>query len=138
MSLTSFCESWPQSHASWVRTRESKLKLRLETVGDIAILYCRGRISYRDEAVQFSKRVAELLPRTQRLVVELSGVEMIDSAGLGELVLALLWAQANGCAIRLAGPRSTLRETLEVTNLASVFEIHPSCQDAVNGWRVLA
>lgn len=114
------------------------MKLQLETLGDIAILHCRGRITYRDEAVQFSKKVAELLPRTQRLVVELSGVEMIDSAGLGELVLVLLWAQANGCAIKLAGPRRHVRETLEVTNLASVFEIHPTCQDAVNGWRVLA
>ena len=96
-----------------------------------AILHCHGRISYRAEALELSRRVAELLPQTRQLVLELSQVEMIDSAGLGELVLVLLWAQAAGCAIKLAAPRRNVRELLELTNLASVFEIYPSVKDAI-------
>lgn len=138
MSLTSFSDSWPQSHASWKPTKESKLKLQLEAQEDIAILHCRGRISYREEAVQFSKKVAELLPLTHHLIVELSGIDLIDSAGLGELVLVLLWAQACGCSIKLAAPRRGVRETLELTNLASVFEVHSSCTEAINCWRPVA
>jgi len=129
MNLTSFCETWPQSHASWGHIKESKLKLQVAGEGDVAILNCRGRISYREEAVTFSKKIAELLPRTHLLIVELSGVE-IDSAGLGELAMVLLWAQASGCAIKLAAPRPQVRETLELTNLASVFEIYSSWKEA--------
>ena len=131
MNLTSFCESWPSSHASWRPVKESKLKFTSGARENATVLHCHGRISYREEAVELSKKVAELLPRTRQLILELSNVEMIDSAGLGELVVVLLWAQAAGCAIQLAAPRRNVRELLELTNLASVFEIYPSVKDAV-------
>src|SRR5512143_4127716 len=102
MSHTSFCSSWPQSHGAWGRGRYSKLKLELAAVQGIAVLHCQGRISYREEAAQFSQKVSELLPQNKQLIVDLSAVEVIDSAGLGELVLVQLWSQASGCAIRLA------------------------------------
>ena len=56
---------------------------------------------------------------------------MMDSAGLGELALMLTWARATGCSIKLAAPNPRVRHLLELTNLDSVFEIHPRLEDAV-------
>jgi anti-sigma B factor antagonist len=113
--------------------KESKVKLNLEIreTNDVTVIYCQGRIAYRNEAVALSNKVAELLPETRQIVIELSGVEMIDSAGLGELVVILMWAQARRCSIKLAAPRENIREMLQLTNLASVFEIHPTVDEAV-------
>jgi anti-sigma B factor antagonist len=130
MNLTSFSESWPQSHAAWGRGKSSKLTLQLDEDENVTVLRCRGRISYREEAAELSKKVTELLPHSRHLILELSGVELIDSAGLGELVMVLLWTQASGCSIKLAAPRRNVRELLELTNLASVFEIYPTLADA--------
>ena len=70
--------------------------------------------------------VAELLPQTRRLVLEVSGVEAIDSAGLAELLLVLIWAQGSGCALKLAAPTPRIQQLLELTNLTAVVEIHPT------------
>ena len=108
-----------------------KLNLEIRETDDVTVIHCRGRIAYRDEAVALSNKVAELLPGSRQIVLELSGVEMIDSAGLGELVVILMWAQANRCSIKLAAPRNNIREMLQLTNLASVFDIHPTVDAAV-------
>lgn len=99
------------------------------------VMYCRGRIVYREEAAALSGKVSELLPHSRRLVLDLGGVEMIDSAGLGELVLLHMWAQAAGCEVKLAGASDNIRQLLELTNLASVFEIYPSVEEALGSFR---
>ena len=135
MNQTSFCSTWPQSHAAWGRGRYSKLKLELAAVQGITVLRCLGRISYREEAAYFSQKIAELLSHNKQLIVDLSAVDLIDSAGLGELVLVQLWSQASGCTIKLASPRANVLEMLRLTNLVSVLEIYSTLEDAASACR---
>lgn len=111
-----------------------KLSLEVWENQNGTVVRCRGRIVYR-EAAALSQKVSELLPHSRRLVLDLEGVEMIDSAGLGELVLLHMWAQAAGCEVKLAGASENIRQLLELTNLASVFEIHPSAEQALDSFR---
>jgi anti-sigma B factor antagonist len=115
------------------RTKECNVKLNLETraIDDVTVLYCRGRFTYRDEATAFSQKIAELLPYARQLVIELSELEIIDSAGLGELVVVHMWIRASGCALKLAGVNPRIRNLLDLTNLLSVFEVHPTLDDAL-------
>jgi anti-sigma B factor antagonist len=108
-----------------------KLSLQVSTSNGVTVVYCRGRIVYREEAIVLSERIAELLPDTHSLILDLSGVEMIDSAGLGELVVVLMWVQASGCSMKLAAPSHRIQELLKLTNLESIFEIHPTLEDAL-------
>jgi anti-anti-sigma factor len=109
------------------------LKLDLETraIDGVTVLCCKGRLTYHDEALVFSQKIAELLPHTCQLVIELSGMEMIDNAGLGELVVVQMWARASGCAIKLAAASDQVRELFERTNLTSVLEVHSTLHDAL-------
>ena len=109
------------------------MKLNLETraIDDVTVLYCRGRFTYRDEATAFSQKISELLPHARQLVIELSELEIIDSAGLGELVVVHMWIRASGCALKLAGANPRIRNLLDLTNLLSVFEVHPTLDDAL-------
>lgn len=108
-----------------------KLDLETRTIGDVAILHCKGRFTYRDEATAFSQKIAGLLPQARQIIVELSGLEVIDSAGLGELVVVHMWAKASGCSLKLAGANSRVQELFELTNLVSVFESHSTLDEAV-------
>ena len=65
------------------------------------------------------------------MVVDLDGVESVDSAGLGELVLLHMWAEAAGYALKFAGPREAVKQLLALTNLASVFDPYGSVAEAV-------
>lgn len=108
-----------------------KLSLESHAIGNVAVLCCRGRFTYRDEATAFSEKIAELLPKVRQVVVELSGLEVLDSAGLGELVVVHMWAKASGCSMKLAGANPRIRQLFELTNLISVFDVHPTLDDAL-------
>jgi anti-sigma B factor antagonist len=128
--------SWPQpNHLAAFATlpKELALKLSLETRnrGDVMIVYCQGRIVYRDEAEALSRLVDEFLGDGGKVVLELSGVTSIDSAGIGELVFLHTRAQARRAEFKCVSPSPLVRHLLDLTNLDSVLEIHPSIGDAL-------
>jgi anti-anti-sigma factor len=126
---------WPAS--GYAEKKESKLKLTLEVhhYKEVLVVHCRGRVTYRDESAQFSASLGELLPSTRQLILEMSDVGTIDSAGLGELAVVLMWAQAYECQIKVAAPRAHVRNLLELTNLASVVKIYPTLDEAMHSAR---
>jgi len=113
------------------------LKLSLETrnSGDVIIVHCQGRIAYRDEAAALSRLVGEVLQHASRVVLDLSGVSSLDSAGIGELALLQTWAQERNASLKCAGANSLVRTLLDLTNLDSVLEVHPSLDAALEAFR---
>jgi anti-sigma B factor antagonist len=126
--------SGPGDRVEPLRSKESKLKLSLETrhLGDVIIVHCEGRIVYRDEAAALTRVVTEALQHTREVVLDLEGIQRIDSAGLGELVLIRMAAESTGGTLKLAGPNARVRELLDLTNLSSIFEVHDSLVDALD------
>jgi anti-anti-sigma factor len=113
--------------------KESKLKLSLETRnrGDVMIVHCQGRIVYRDEAAALSRLVSEVLQNGGKVVLDLSGVSSIDSAGIGELAFLHTWARSQNADLKCASPTPFVRDLLDLTNLDSVLEIYPSLCEAL-------
>jgi anti-sigma B factor antagonist len=104
----------------------------LDTDCGVTIVLCRGRIVYRDEAAVLSRTVSTLLSEGRNLVLDLSGVEAVDGAGLGEFV-GLLNHAATGCSsFKLAALKSHVRGLFDVTKLTPVFEIYPTVESAVS------
>ncbi|MFY9844682.1 MAG: STAS domain-containing protein [Terriglobales bacterium] len=111
---------------------DKKLKLTLEPGHSGAVvLHCQGRTIFRSEARALSTIVAEVLPASGRMVVNLGEIDFIDSGGLGELVLTQMWAEAAGYSLRLACPQKSLRDLFEITNLTSVFDVYASVPEAI-------
>jgi len=113
--------------------KESKLKLSLETRnrGDVIVVHCQGRIVYRDEAAALSRLVGEILEDGSKVVLDLGGVSSIDSAGIGELAFLYTWARSRNADLKCASPSPFVRDLLDLTNLDSVLEIHPSLPEAL-------
>ncbi len=123
----------PEVAAAFEYDKELKLKLSLETRnrGDVIIVHCQGRIVYRDEAAALSRVVGEVLQQARKLVLDLSGVSSMDSAGIGELALLQSWAQGKNVNLKCAGPNPLVRTLLDLTNLDTVLEVHPSVDAAL-------
>jgi len=132
-------QTWEQPFgpAAFGVHKELKLKLSLETRnrGDVIIVHCHGRIVYRDEAAALSRVVGEVLQHARKLVLDLSGVSSMDSAGIGELALLQTWAQGKNASLKYAGANSLVRTLLDLTNLDSVLEVHPSLDAALESFR---
>ena len=112
-------------------TREKRLKLDLKAQGGAVVLHCQGRIIFGPESRALTDIVADVLPSARRMIVDLAGIETVDSAGLGELVLLHMWAEAAGYSMKFAGPRVPVRRLLELTNLVAVFDAYGSVAEAM-------
>lgn len=66
-----------------------------------------------------------------QVIVDLSGVEFLDSTGLGVLVAGLKRLRDNGGDLVLAGPEPRILRLFEITGLTKVFVIHASVEEAV-------
>jgi anti-sigma B factor antagonist len=113
--------------------KESKLKLSLETRyrAGVVIIHCQGRIVYRDEAAALSRMVKDLVDFGGRVVLDLSDVSTIDSAGIGELVLLHTWAQDKDVELKYAGPRPFVQGLFDLTGVGSFLDVHPSLSEAM-------
>jgi anti-sigma B factor antagonist len=127
----------PEWVAAFDIHKELKLKLSLETRnrGDVIIVRCQGRIVYRDEAAELSRVVGEVLQQGRKLVLDFTGVSSMDSAGIGELALLQTWAQNRKASLKCAGANALVSTLLELTNLDSVVEVHPSVDAALASFR---
>jgi anti-sigma B factor antagonist len=132
-------QTWEQlvGPAAFRLDKEPTLKLSLETRnrGDVIIVHCQGRIVYRDEAAALSRLVGEVLQHTSKMVLDLTGVSSMDSAGIGELALLQTWAQGRNVNLKCAGPNAIVRTLLDLTNLDTVLDVRPSIDEALDAFR---
>jgi anti-sigma B factor antagonist len=68
------------------------------------------------------------------LVLDLSRVDYISSAGLRELVSALKRVKKNNGDLRLATPSERVREVMDLAGLDTIFQIFPSQVEAVGSY----
>ena len=131
MSQTSTCELWEERPLNR-QDKEPRLRLSVETrvIEDVAVICCTGRIAYGLEAAALSGEIAELAPQIRRVVIDLSGVQMIDAAGLGALISVAMTARAGRYSVKLAAPCNRVRQLLELTKLTTIFELSPTVEAA--------
>ena len=82
-----------------------------------------GRLTLGPQLLQFGRRVAEILARRSAcgVLLDMGGVEEIDSAGLGELVILYTTASDYGCRLCLVGTTPRLAQLLETTKLSGIL-----------------
>ena len=101
----------------------------------IVILGFKGRLTVGPEATNFRDRIGALNQQgTHNLVLDLAGVDYIDSTGLGALVMCATSLRRVGGNVKLVHLNRRNIELLVMTKLATVFEIFIDEQDAVNSY----
>ncbi len=100
--------------------------------GQVTIVTVTGDLVIGEPEAAFKKAITGLLEAGRvRLVIDCSGLRIVDSTGLGALVRALTTSQNEGGGTRLLGVGPHLKKLLEVTRLDSVFEAFDNREQAV-------
>ena len=105
--------------ASAIPTPE--LQLTSERNGDQVLVRGTGRISAASTDM-LQSTIRDLIPGAKRIVLDLTGVEYIDSSGLGALVSVYMAANRADCILEVANPRQRIRDLFKITKLAAIFE----------------
>lgn len=95
-----------------------------------AVLAVQGEVDVYT-APQLREQLISLVDSGQRnLVVNLEGVEFLDSTGLGVLVGGLKRVRSAGGDLSLICTQRRILKVLEITGLTKVFAIHDSVDAA--------
>ncbi|MEP6645315.1 MAG: STAS domain-containing protein [Acidobacteriaceae bacterium] len=112
-----------------------QLKLNTRTVKDgIIIVDCFGRLVFGEESASIRDLVKGLTKSDSRIIINLGGVTYIDSGGLGTLVAIYTTARNAGGTIKLANLTRRVGDLLQITKLATVFEVYDSEEKAVQSF----
>ena len=100
------------------------MELEERTAGDVVIVKVTGDITLNKGGDAMLKDKVQSLVQQGRkhLLIDLSGVSYVDSAGLGELVQAYATTKNRGGALKLLSVTKRLRDLLVLTKLLTVFD----------------
>jgi anti-sigma B factor antagonist len=100
--------------------------------GEVVILDLKGRLTAGLGDQILRESIDELLAEGwKKILVNLSAVTFMDSAGLGELVAGLRTAKRLGAELKLLNVSERVQATLYMARLLPVFEMYESETDAI-------
>ena len=108
----------------------SKLLIEEREFGDVTVLTLRGQILLDDGDLVFRRKIHELLDSGRvKIVVNLSEVDYIDSAGVGMVVGKLKTVRERKGDMKLLQLNTRGQRIFGITKLVFVFEVFEN-QDA--------
>ncbi len=106
-------------------------QLRVEatkgTQEGVRVFLCTGPLTMATVNSFQGVVLAETAPT---VILDLSGVPYVDSAGLGSLVRVHVSCRKAGRRLALAGVNQRARALLQMTDLESLFQVFPSAHEA--------
>ena len=109
------------------------MNIEQQQYGEVTVLKPQGPV-IGTGVDQLAGQIAKVLEGDCRaIVLDTSRVTFVDSRGLEALVDATEELIRHGQVLKLAGANETLKEVLELTELASLFEQFDDADAAVRG-----
>jgi anti-sigma B factor antagonist len=113
---------------------ESAMNLSSQTrqAGEVTVVDLRGKITLGEESAKVRDLISSLLSEGHvKILLNLAGVEYIDSSGLGMLVSSVASVRKAGGEMKLVNLSDKVDDLMEVTRLYTVFDIEDDEQKAL-------
>ena len=112
-----------------------KLKIALDRRADgVAVARFTGRLDFTSAPEARDQFTTAITAGQRKLIVDLSKVGFVDSAGLGSLIGGMRAARLAGGDLRIANPSEQVKMLLSLTSLDQVIKVHPTIEEAVGGF----
>ena len=99
---------------------------------DITGISCFGRFTLGTRLSETEGLINSLIENgTRKLVLDLTHVEFVDSAGLGILMRAFGEIEQRGGQLRIAGPNDQVRRLFEITHTHAILAVDPDLVTSV-------
>lgn len=110
---------------------KTQLELEVDHKADWQVLTVRGEVDVTTTPRVRAQLISLLSEGTPQVIVDLEGVDFLDSSGLGALVAGLKLARSRSGELRIVCDRQrSVRKVLEVTGLERVLERYDSVDAA--------
>ena len=114
--------------------QNSTFTISIRKKGGVSVLDVAGHLtSFEISALRDA--VTRLLKEGRKnVVLNLGGLDYLDSSGIGELARSYVSVVKNGGEMKVVGLSAKVEEVLKITQLFRVFPEFPSEEDAVNSF----
>jgi anti-sigma B factor antagonist len=111
------------------------LTINERNAGNVTILDLGGRITIGEGSVQLREAVRRLLEQgNKNLLINLGGVDYVDSSGIGELVSCYTTTKNQGGQLKLLNLTKKIQDLLSITKLLTVFEVYDDEAEALKSF----
>jgi anti-sigma B factor antagonist len=111
-------------------------KVNIRHIEGSTILEVSGRITLGEGGVTLRDAIQETLNTgTKRLILNMGGVNYMDSSGVGELTAAHTSARNKGCELKLLHLTKRIDDLMQITKLSTIFDIYSEEQEALSSFK---
>jgi anti-sigma B factor antagonist len=102
---------------------------------DITVLEMSGRIIMGNNSRDVELKLGELLVEGKKKVIfDLAGVTMLDSTGVGILVVSQAKIKKEGGELRICGATGIVEEILKMTSVDKIVRFFPTVAEAASNF----
>jgi anti-sigma B factor antagonist len=99
-----------------------EISVNARLAGNVTVVEARGRLTLAAGGTALRDTVHVLVNKGEkRFILDLAGIEFIDSFGIGELVRSYTTVRKRGGDLKLLRVSKTVHDLLEITHLSAVF-----------------
>jgi anti-sigma B factor antagonist len=129
------CQILNQFGMSMKKGASQKAKVTTRELGDAVAVDVVGKIALGEGSAQLRETIRELMDKGKKhIVLNLAGVDFIDSSGLGELVRTHASVRTHGGQLKLANPSKHVHDLLKMTKIDRVLDIEQDEASALNSF----
>ena len=103
---------------------------------NVTVLQLKGKLMGGPDATQLHESLHKLIDANNKnVVIDLKGVDWINSSGLGILISGLTTVRNSGGNLCLANPSDKIKNILTITKLSSVFSSFDNLDEAITSFK---
>lgn len=111
------------------------MKLSSKEVGGVTVIELDGSVLGGPDATVLNDTLHKLTEkRKKKIVIDMSGVESMNSSGLSMLITGLTTMKNAGGDLKIAAASKKIESLLTITKLSTVFELFPTVQKAISSF----
>ena len=106
-----------------------------KTIENVVIIDVDGKILLGEGDIEIKEIVDNLLAQGERkILLNMTKVPHIDSAGLGEMIRCFTTIRKNDGHFKLLSPNQRIKDLLHITKLLNVFDCYDSESAAIESF----
>jgi anti-sigma B factor antagonist len=104
-------------------------------VGPVTIVDLRGNISLGAASLTLRRTIHDLIESGRtKIILNFSQVDLMDSAGVGELAGAYLPVKTKGGELKFLNPTKSVHRVIQITQLDKVFRVYTDEEMAIRSF----
>ena len=114
----------------------AELELKERQAGDVTILDLSGAVRIGEGSIALRDAIRDLsADGKKKLLLNLAGVNYVDSSGIGELIANYTTVSRQGGQLKILNLTDRIQNLLVITKLLTVFDVYENESEALKSFQ---